>query len=120
MVERLGKRTPLLGRIQCSGVMGMRLLTAHRDQSSSGFRGWFPGYRTVPPDPATPSQAFRPVDSRRTLVLLPLRGQRRFLAGFPIIPPVHETVGHLNCCDKNTAIAASQHYLRHRDGVQKK
>ena len=40
--------------------MAIRLLTAHRDQSSSTSRGWFPGSGTVPADFVTPSQAMWP------------------------------------------------------------
>jgi len=71
-----------------SRARAIRLLTAHRDQSSSKISGWFPGsgvsLRTV----ATPSQAFAQWSPVATWTPPPLRGQRRILTGFPILRPV--------------------------------
>ena len=94
----------------------IRLLTAHRDQSSSNNRGWFPGSRTVLADDRDPFPGIRPVVSRRAFVLLPLRGQRRIFDRLPNSPArlrLRAPHGAYN----NTSLSRPAHHLRHRHGV---
>jgi len=67
----------------------IRLLIAHRDQSTSSLSRLVSGLQNRPLEGlrAAPSQACHPVDPAARSALLPLRGQRRLQTGFPIIRP---------------------------------
>lgn len=102
------------------GPQVLRLLIAHRDQSTTKVRGWFPGFEAVLTDYSDTFPGSSPSGLSSVIAPLPLRGQRRLSltgTGFPIIPPAF-TGEHLEHADVTTALRSPATRKRHAPRIK--